>query len=115
LTTDENTIKFHKRASKHGHGHGHGDGHSHQHGHSHAEGHSHGRGHGHGHQSDMLDAVNREGVEETIPYMGGFSTDFLEKTFNSTGLLENVTAKVAFSTDLEGIYVSFVLASGRKA
>jgi hypothetical protein len=112
--TDENSMKFHKRGSKHENGHDHSHGHGHGHGHSHAEGHSHGHGHGHRHQSQLLDTDNREGVEETIPYMGGFATDTLEKTFNSTGLLENVTAKVAFSADLEGNYVSFILASGSR-
>jgi hypothetical protein len=118
---DENTVKFHQRNRKKGDGHGHGHGHSHghrhghSHGHSHTEGHSHGHGHEHGHKGEPFDGDNHEGVEGTIPNMGGLSFDSAKKNFNSSGLLENVSAKIAFTADMEGIELSFILASGVKS
>ena len=103
LIIDDVSHTFHNHGHKddHGHGHGHGQGH----GHGHAYGHEH-VGH--------LEGPAKQSVIDTVAHIGGLSIGTLESAFKSTGLLEEVKAKTAFSGMKEKTEFSFVLASGRK-
>jgi hypothetical protein len=76
------------------------------------EGPGHGHGHGHGHGE--LDGHTKQSIEETIPHIGGMAKELMEATFKATGLLENVSAKPAFTSMKDGTEFSFVLASGTR-
>lgn len=114
MIVDDVSATFHNHGEpKEGHGHGQGHGHGHGHHHSHEHG-GHGHDHGHGHEHREPDGHTKQSVKETIPHLGGMAKELLESTFQATGLLENVSAKQAFTGIKDGTEFAFVLASGTR-
>ena len=108
LIVDDVSATFHNHGEPQD-AHGHHHGHDHQHHHSHEHG-----GHGHGHEHSEADGHTKLSVKETIPHIGGMPTELLEATFQATGLLEEVSAKQAFTGVKDGTEFAFVLAIGRR-
>lgn len=105
LIVDDVSDTFHNHGEpKEGHGHEHG------HGHAHTPAHAHGHGHG----NEEKDGHTKQSVKETIPHIGGMGRELMEETFRATGLLENVSAKPAFTSLKDGTEFTFVLACGTR-
>jgi hypothetical protein len=83
------------------------------HGHERSHGHHHGHIHDHEHRGGDQTTTS-ENVLHTVAHIGGLSVQTLESAFESTGLLDQVTAMKVFSEMKDGTEFSFVLASGRK-
>ena len=78
-------------------------------------GRGHGHGHGHSHEhAEHLKGPAKQSVIDTVAHIGGLSVQTLESAFTSTGLLEEVKAKKAFSGMKDGTEFSFIFASGTR-
>jgi len=102
LILDEISHKFHHHLLPKE-----GEGHRHHHGHHH---------HDHGHHCDHHESPEQteDTIAQLVPHIGGLSIASLEETFNSTGMLDEITAQKAFVGTKDGTDFDFVLATARR-